>query len=99
MDANVRLSEKALMANIIELALLTGWIIFHDYDSRLNNPGFPDLVLVRGGRIVFAELKTTKGRVRPMQLVWLQALRLCPFVETYLWRPGDWPEIVEKLKK
>ena len=99
MDANTRMSEKAFMGNIIALAELTGWLVFHDYDSRLNNPGFPDLVLVRGGRIIIAECKTQKGRLRPMQVIWLEALRRCPSVETFLWRPSDWPQIVNHLKK
>lgn len=83
---------------VVELAELCGWLTFHDYDSRRSNPGFPDLVLVRPPRLIFAELKSQGGRVRKHQEIWLAALGECE-VETYLWRPADWPEIQEALRR
>ena len=78
-------------------ARLNDWLFFHDWDSRKNAPGFPDLVLVKPPRIIFAELKRQRGRVRPMQTVWLDALGGCAGVETYLWRPSDLDEIRRRL--
>jgi hypothetical protein len=42
-------------------------------------------------------LKSETGNVRPNQLEWLDALRLLPQVEVFVWRPSDWDELVEIL--
>jgi len=81
-----------------ELARLEGWIAYHTYDSRRSQPGFPDLVLVRFPRLIFAELKSEKGRVRPEQQMWLDNLKKVRKVGTYLWRPSDWDTIASTLK-
>ena len=62
-----------------------------------DGAGWPDLVLVRPPRIIFAELKNDRGEVRPAQLEWLDVLRLLPYAEVYLWRPSDWDAVVETL--
>jgi hypothetical protein len=61
------------------------------------SPGFPDFVLVRDGRIVFAELKSNAGTVRPEQAAWIERLRECG-IEVYVWKPRDWEEIEETLR-
>ena len=73
--------------------------------------GYFDLTLVHPemARIVFAELKGESGRVRPDQVVWANAVdavrhRLIAEtgrspIERYLWRPSDWPEIEEVLRR
>jgi len=101
------ISEAAFQRSVEDFAALMGWVFrYHVYDARRSNPGFPDLVLVRPPRVIFAELKDAKGRVRkakvgqpPQQAEWLEALLQCPGVETYLWRPSDWNQIVEVLKR
>lgn len=40
-----------------------------------GSPGFPDFMAVKGGRVVFLELKTTKGKLRPGQGPWLRCLQ------------------------
>lgn len=89
--------EADLQANVIELALHTGWLHHHPYDSRRSTPGFPDLTLVRAqparptpGRLVFAELKAEDGQLTTDQQLWADYLRAVPGVEYYLWRPSDW---------
>jgi hypothetical protein len=62
-----------------------------------DGAGWPDLVLVRPPRLIFAELKSESGQVRANQTEWLDVLRLLPAAETYLWRPSDWDELVEVL--
>jgi hypothetical protein len=104
MATTFKLSEREFMAQVVELARLLGYLVYHPYDSRHSTPGFPDLTMVqpgcdnRPGRIIFAELKSNVGRVSPAQREWLQALEGCPGVECYLWRPGDWEAIVKRLK-
>lgn len=45
--------------------------------------------MLRRSRLVFAELKSTRGRVTPEQQAWLDQLPATG-TETYLWRPADW---------
>lgn len=67
-------SEAAFQQQVLQLAAFYGWRSYHTHDSRRSQPGFPDLVLVRGPDLIFAELKTDKGRIRPEQHEWLDAL-------------------------
>ena len=57
-----------------------GWLVHHTHDSRRNSwttdPGLPDLILVRGGILIFAELKKQKGKVTKKQQIWLDALNV-----------------------
>jgi hypothetical protein len=92
-----KLTEKAFMAQIKKLALMTGWTWYHPYDSRKSTAGFPDLVLIRPPRIIFAELKVETGFLTPKQQEWAFALRECPGVKYYLWTPKDWDEIEAAL--
>jgi hypothetical protein len=57
------MSEAEFQAQVVSLAELRGWRIFHDHDSRRNTAGLPDLILVRRGRLIFAELKSERGRI------------------------------------
>jgi hypothetical protein len=90
-----RREEVHLQAAVETELQLRGWRYFHAYDSRRSPPGFPDLVLARD-RVLFAELKTLKGRVRPEQLEWLERLRAAG-AECYLWRPAHAREIERVL--
>lgn len=93
--------EADFLAAVTELAGLCGWLVYHTYDSRRSQAGFPDLVLARADRLIFAELKTAKGTLRDAQTLWLNTLGSLattqPDVEVYLWRPKDWDGIAEIL--
>ena len=91
--------EKDFLEQVRELARYEGWLSYHTYRSTRSEPGFPDLVLVRPPRLIFAELKTEKGRVTPAQWLWLDVLGRSNEVEAYLWRPSDWDRIVKTLKR
>src|SRR4051812_42146788 len=93
-----RQSESSFQDQVVVLAKLFRWRDYHTFDSRRSNPGFPDLVLVRDTRLVFAELKSERGKVRACQQDWLAELAFVPCVETYLWRPSDWDSIVNTLR-
>lgn len=82
-------TEREFQTDVLRLAAMFDWRVFHTFDSRRSAPGFPDLVLIRPPRVIFAELKAPGGRVRPEQALWLHDLDQCPGVESYLWRPED----------
>jgi hypothetical protein len=97
-------TEAQLQQAIIELARALGWLVYHTFDSRHSAEGFPDLVLVRQGELIFAELKSAVGKVKPEQQLWLDVLdtvsgRADPQVKVYIWRPADWPEIERALAR
>ena len=85
--------ERDFQASVIELAKLTGWRFYHVFDSRRSAAGYPDLTLVRGGRCIFAELKTDIGRVTRDQTAWLAALDAVPGIEAVVWRPRHWSTV------
>ena len=93
--------EADFLRAVTDLATLTHWLCYHTYDSRRSQAGFPDLVLARGEHLIFAELKTNRGRVRPAQREWLDVLSNLAEgqarISVYLWRPRDWDGIVEIL--
>ena len=92
------ISEKAWQAQILQLARMHGWHSYHTYDSRRSVAGYPDLTLVRGFRLIFAEIKTQKGRVQPAQQEGLDRLGFAG-CETYVWRPSDLSVVVECLSR
>jgi hypothetical protein len=93
-----QLTEREFQNEVLQLAALFGWRPFHPHDSRRSHKGWPDLALLRGDRLVMAELKSMAGKVRPEQAEWLDELALVPGVESYLWRPSDLGAIAEVLR-
>lgn len=102
-----RWSEAVFTQKVRTEAIAAGWLFYHTADSRGSDRGFPDCVMVRGERIVFAELKVPGGRIEREQEAWLAQLREAaqpsknPYAvnipEVYTWWPKDWPEIKELL--
>jgi hypothetical protein len=87
------------------LAFSRGWKYYHAPDNKPINgriqkviPGFPDLVMVKDNRLIFAELKKEVGRTTPEQDSWLAALKVTG-AEVYVWRPSQLPEVVQILQK
>lgn len=81
------MTEADLQTLIVDVAEQYGWLVFHDNDSRRNNAGFPDLVLVKPPRVVFIELKSDKGTLRPEQQVWMGRLLECDTIASAVVRP------------
>ena len=88
-SAHPRITEAALQRAVEECARALGYMVYHTYDSRRSEPGYPDLCLVRGDRLIYAELKSARGRVKPAQHAWLAALAAAG-AETYVWKPDHW---------
>ncbi len=87
-------SEKQLEGQVKDLAKIYHWLYYHTWRSIHSPAGFPDCVLVRGNRIIFAELKSEKGKVSTSQQEWLDALKETS-VEVFLWYSSD--ETIEKI--
>lgn len=110
-----KLSEKVFTKSILNLARMLGWRTAHFHDSRRqvkpgvfvgdrDAAGFPDLVLVRPPRIIFAELKTDTGKATQKQKEWLLALDDCAcashgLTAVYLWRPAMIVDIERILRR
>ena len=92
------ISEKEFQAQVIKMARLLAWRVYHTFDSRRSESGFPDLCMARWGRLIFAELKSEKGRLTPAQDRWADVLKRVSGAEVYEWRPHDWDSITEILK-
>jgi hypothetical protein len=100
--------EQSFQACVLEVARLAGWRSLHIRPARRadgswrtpiagDGKGWPDLTLVRPPRLLFVELKSERGKLRPEQSDWLDVLRLLPEAEVYLWTPADWDSLVETL--
>lgn len=99
--------EHGFQTCVIDVAHLAGWRVAHFRAGRTadgwrtpvtaDGAGWPDLVCVRGDRIIFAELKSDTGKLSARQRQWLDVLQLIPGCEVYVWRPGDWAELVQVL--
>jgi hypothetical protein len=96
---DLAMTEAQWQRTITDLAETLGWLVYHTYDSRRSEPGFPDLVLVRAGdRVVFAEIKRETGRLTDDQAQWWWALERAG-AEIYVWRPSDWPQVEQTLTR
>lgn len=93
-------SEEQFQADVVDYAALKGWrFIYHVPDSRrASSAGFPDLVMVRNGRLLFLELKKVGGVVSPAQRAWLNALGMVSGVEAMVVTPEDWPALESLLR-
>lgn len=89
--------ERDFQKAVVALARVLGWRIHVVWSSVHSPSGWPDLFLVRKGRIVAAELKSARGKVSIVQQQWLDDLAACG-IATFVWRPSDWPAITEVLK-
>lgn len=97
MDRAGLVTEREWQSQVVEMARLFGWSVYHTHDSRRSKPGWPDLALVRD-RLVMAELKTQTGRVSAAQEKWLLMLTNAG-VETYVWRPSDIDLVLDVLRR
>jgi hypothetical protein len=99
-------SEAGFQRAVCEALRLFGWRWTHFRPARTargwrtplsGDAGFPDLVAVRGDRVLWAELKAERGRLSDEQAKWLAALGHAG-QDVHCWRPSDWPTIQETLR-
>ena len=107
------MKEKDFLRAVVHRAKAHGWKTAHfgstvrvvkrrDGNGYQTIPdkgatGFPDLVLTREKRLVFAELKAGRGTMAESQYEWFNALKDAG-AEIYIWREKhDWPGNIEKV--
>lgn len=99
------MTEKDWQSRVVDLAKLMGWRIYSaraaqtakGWRTPVTSKGFPDLLLLKAGRMIAAELKVGTA-VRSEQAEWLNELGQVAGVETYVWRPDDWDAVVDVLR-
>jgi hypothetical protein len=100
----IEVSEASFLQQVKGLAYVHHWSLHHSQPSMTRtgryittgSVGFPDIVMAHETKgLIFAELKTSKGRPSEAQLHWLRTLH--PHAECYLWRPSDLDYIAERL--
>lgn len=91
-------NEKRFTDSVRLAARQLGWMEYHTYRSTRSTPGFPDLVLIKPPRLIWAELKMPRGRITEPQRHWFRSLVLSG-QECYIWRPSDWDEILRILQR
>lgn len=91
--------EAEFTDQVIAEAKAQGWLVAHFRPARTakgwrtamsGDPGFPDLVMARNGRVIVAELKRYGKWPRPEQNAWLNVLSGADGVQAVVWWPTDW---------
>lgn len=99
----LNVSEAFFQSAVIDVARLRQWRVTHFRPARSNggwrtpiegDPGCPDLILARAGRVLLAELKRHGAYPTQGQKLWLAAAG----EHGRLWRPSDWEQILEELR-
>jgi hypothetical protein len=90
-------TECGFQDAVIQLAKLRGWKVYHTWNSKHSEAGFPDLLMLRGERIIAAELKRDGKRPTPAQDEWLVAFGRAG-VLVYEWHPKDWDDIQRTIR-
>ena len=90
------MSEDDLLSAVLDLCKVRHWRTLHIRPLRTvhgwrtavqgDGVGFPDIIAIRGSRMIAAELKSDKGKTTAEQDAWLEAFRLYG-AEAYTWRP------------
>lgn len=91
------LNEKEWQRQVVDVAHLFGFRVYHPWLSIRSEKGWPDLALFRPGRFLLAELKTEKGKLTASQESMIADLRAAG-VEVHVWRPADLDRVVEVLR-
>lgn len=100
------MSESDLLTGVLDIARLTGWRTIHVRPGRTahgwrtavsgDGTGWPDIVALRGDRIIVAELKADRGRLTDEQRDWLAAWTATG-ADVHVWRPVDYPDTIASV--
>ena len=94
------IDEKAFQTIVVTTAREHGWMVKNNIcEHSKSEPGFPDLVMVKEGKILFVELRSDKDKFTAEKHEWLKALsthqRNCGSTFVQLWPISEWDRIKE----
>lgn len=92
------MSERALQTTVVRMAKALGWTVYHTWRSDHSEPGFPDLILIRGTRLLAVELKRMGKNPTLHQVRWLGLFAAVEHVESHLVRPCDLDDLERVLR-
>lgn len=100
-------SEALFTQQVLQLASALNWRSAHFRPAMTSQgwrtpvqgdgKGFFDLVLIRTPRVIFAELKSERGKLSPEQVEWMESVAGCP-TENYTWKPNQLDDVARILK-
>ena len=104
---SIPLTEAEFQAQVVNLAESFGWQWMHIGRTGKHvangakgtlGRGWPDLTLVRSGRLIFAELKAQQAPPIPEHQRTVLNHLADAGAECHVWRPSDLPLILEVLR-
>jgi hypothetical protein len=103
-EPSIKVTESQLQRQVETVLTGLGYLWFHDRSLqhatvRTSKPGFPDICAVhpKSGALIFIELKSDKGKMRPAQLEWKDALLNSEAVYFGPIKPCDFDFLVTSL--
>ena len=103
------ISEYDFQVAVTKYAESEGWSVQYfrksaamGKDGRwrgLGNPGWPDVIAVRGPRMLAVECKSERGTASPEQKEWLRLLSEIPGVETLIAKPRDAGDLMHRFSR
>jgi hypothetical protein len=107
-------SERSWQQDVLRIARVFGWASWHDRATNFpracpkckaplkiarNDPGWPDLFMVRGDTLIVAELKRDRNYPTADQRAWLDAFRRVRRIVVVVWKPRDAQKVAEMLSR
>lgn len=91
--------ERDFQRLVIDAASALGYRHYAALYSIGADPGYPDVTLVnpQSGRVIWLELKITRGKVSDRQRQWIADLRDAGCA-AYIVTPDDWDQIESLLR-
>ena len=68
------IKESDILGQVRQYLRLKGWLVYRMQQGLGAHRGFPDLVAVKAGRVLFVEVKTRTGRLSTFQEVFKQEI-------------------------
>lgn len=96
-QAQPAINERLFTNQVKALARTLGYKTYHTFFSIKSEKGWPDLAIYKPGILIFAELKTSKGRLTQAQIETLHALYEADQI-VFVWRPEQYQQIAQILQ-
>lgn len=81
--------ERQLQETLRQAFLAEQYLYYHTHRAQHSPAGFPDIIAIRGNRLIVAELKREGEKPTEAQANWLAAFEGIVHITVGLWRPSD----------